>query len=60
MAFDNKYPKRKDWIKPFYGSKAFDTSCRNNGNCAYCKGNRTINRKKIELAIKYEILNNNN
>ena len=26
--------------KPYYGSKAVDRSCRNHGNCPWCKENR--------------------
>lgn len=54
MSFDKTYPNRKDKRKPYRGSKAVDCSCRNHGSCNYCRGNRTIQRKKIELAIKEE------
>jgi predicted nucleotidyltransferase len=46
MSFDNKnYPNRKDHIKPYYGSKAFDRSCRNHGSCDWCHDNRTHSTK---------------
>jgi len=46
MSFDNDYPKRKDWRKPYRKAKAFVRSCRNHGSCPYCLGNRTHKNKK--------------
>ena len=40
MSFDNHYPQRKDWRKPYRKSKAFDRSCRPHGSCDWCKNNR--------------------
>lgn len=39
----------KEKRKKYYGSKAIDCSCRNHGDCEYCKGNRLYQFKK-ELA----------
>ena len=50
MGFDNKYPNRKDWLKPYYRSKRFDRTCRPNGSCGYCVGNRTHRHKRHEPA----------
>jgi hypothetical protein len=55
MSFDNNYPNRKDKRKPYRKSKRFDRTCRNHGSCDYCKSNRTVQSKKVELAIKEEI-----
>jgi len=52
MAFDNKYPNRKDWRKPLYRSKVFDRSCRCHGGCSYCLGNRMYRVNKNEIAAK--------
>jgi len=30
----------KEHRKPYYRSKAFDTTCRNHGSCPHCKNNR--------------------
>jgi len=46
MSFDKHYPNRKDWRKPYRGSKRFDRTCRNHGSCSYCEANRTFNRKR--------------
>lgn len=43
-----KYGKEKR--KKYYGSKAFDHSCRNHGSCKWCEGNRTYKNKKREQA----------
>lgn len=40
MAFDNHYPNRKDWRRPYRGSKAFDSTCRNQGGCPWCADGR--------------------
>lgn len=58
MSFDKTYPNRKDKRKPYRGAKAVDCHCRNHGSCSYCRDNRTIKRKKIEIAIKQELNNN--
>ena len=55
MSFDNFYPKRKDKRRVYRKAKAVDRSCRNGGSCPFCQGNRTIQRRKLELAAKEEI-----
>lgn len=44
--FDKTYKNRKDWRKPYFGAKRFDRSCRNNGSCPYCQGNRMHKNKR--------------
>ena len=46
MSFDNDYPNRKDKRKKYRGSKQFDASCRCNGGCSYCEGNRMHSTRK--------------
>jgi hypothetical protein len=48
MPFDKRYPNRKDWRKPYHGSKRFDASCRPGGDCPYCQSNRNIRNKRRE------------
>lgn len=36
------------------GGKRFDPSCRNHGDCPWCKGNRTYNQKRDEIKAKFE------
>ncbi len=48
MGFDKDYPNRKDHRKPYRGSKRFDRSCRNHGNCPYCENGRQHNHQKAK------------
>lgn len=52
MSFDKDYPNRKDWRKPYRGSKAFDTSCRHKGNCGYCNPRKRYKDRKLEAKTK--------
>lgn len=41
----------KDIVRPFYGSERFSKSCRPNGQCPWCRGNRKYQElKEIEKA----------
>ena len=45
----------KEHRSPYCGAKAIARSCRNHGDCPYCKGNRLYNSKKrIEAATDQE------
>jgi len=46
MSFYKHYPNRKDWRKPYYDSRRFDSSCRNHGACGYCQDRRTFSDRK--------------
>lgn len=48
MAFDNNYPKRKDWRRPYYDGRKHSAACRHGGICSYCRNNRLsrVNRVK--------------
>lgn len=48
MSFDKNYQNRKDWRKPYYNAKSFDTSCRNHGSCPYCQASIKHKNKKRE------------
>ncbi len=37
--------------EPKTGAKAVAHSCRNNGTCGYCKGNRLHKHKRKEVAM---------
>ena len=52
MSFDKDYPNRKDWRKQYKrGSQRFDTSCRCNGRCDYCRGNRLYSVNKWKQRV---------
>lgn len=54
MGFDNRYPNRKDWRKPYdlhrpYDKRAIDPDCRPHGGCPYCLSSRFYrDNKSIE------------
>lgn len=51
MSLDKAIASGKERRKPYYGTKAVDTSCRNHGSCDFCRNNRTYNyRKRLEAA----------
>lgn len=49
MSLDKGIAYKKEYRKQYVGSKLFDSSCRNHGNCNWCKSNRLHKvNKKIE------------
>ena len=40
MSLDKAIKHGKEHRKPYRGAKAVDASCRNHGDCPWCKGNR--------------------
>jgi hypothetical protein len=40
MSLDKAIEHGKERRKPYYGSKAFDYTCRNHGGCPWCEQNR--------------------
>lgn len=50
-AIDNK----KEYRKPYRGSKRFDRSCRNHGSCPYCQEGRTHFDKKARSRTEGQI-----
>lgn len=54
MAFEKRYPNRKDWRKAYRRSKAFDRSCRVHGSCGWCLGNRMHGTRRREAEAEGE------
>ena len=52
MALDKAICSGKEHRKPYRGSKRFDRTCRNNGSCDFCKGNRLYQTLKAMDAYK--------
>lgn len=48
MSLDKAILYGKEHRKPFHGAKLVDRTCRNHGDCPYCKGNRTFRNKRAE------------
>lgn len=46
MSLDKAINHKKERRKPFYGSKAFDKTCRCHGGCEWCKANRLYKFEK--------------
>lgn len=55
MSFDKNYPNRKDWRRPYRGSKRFDRTCRCHGGCGYCEGNRTYTTRRALAATGQQL-----
>lgn len=56
MAFDKEYPNRKDWRKPYRRPpQKCDATCRPNGGCPYCEGNRLHSLKIRESKVKQQL-----
>lgn len=47
MSFDRHYPNRKDQRRSYYGSAAFDRSCRPGGSCPHCRRNYQAKQKRL-------------
>ena len=50
MSLDKSIDHGKEHRKPYHGSKAIDHTCRNHGDCEWCKSNRLYQRTKAEEA----------
>lgn len=48
MSLDKAIKYGKEKRKCYYGAKRVDPSCRNHGNCPWCKENRQYKNKKRE------------
>jgi hypothetical protein len=48
--FNKAIKNKKEYRKPYYGSKAIDVTCRNHGSCSYCESNRKHSKFIANLA----------
>lgn len=55
MSLDKAIEHGKEKRKPYYGSKAFDCSCRNHGTCDWCLSNRTIQQQRLDESFQQAI-----
>ena len=55
MSLDKSIQSGKEHRKPYHGAKAADITCRNHGDCPWCKENRTHKNDKRELAAEQEL-----
>ena len=43
---DRRFGKGKRWRRKYRSSRAFDSTCRNHGSCAYCANGRMHKHKR--------------
>lgn len=53
MSLDKAIQHNKEHRKPYHGSKAIDSTCRNHGGCPYCQRNRT-HKNKVRESVATE------
>jgi hypothetical protein len=56
MAFDKRYPNRKDWRRPYFGPRQVDRTCRAHGSCPWCKDGRLHRDKKQSRAAADDVV----
>lgn len=54
MSLNKAIAHGKEKRQPYRGAKAVDCTCRNHGDCAYCRGNRTHKNNKREEAARHK------
>ena len=54
MSLNKAIKHKKEYRKEYRGAKAVSKSCRNNGDCEYCRDNRLYNGKKRTYIDKKE------
>lgn len=52
MSLDKAIKSGKEKRKPYIGSKIYDSSCRNHGDCRFCASNRLYRQNKIDEASR--------
>ena len=52
MTLDKAIQHGKEHRKAYRHAKAYDTSCRNHGDCPHCRSDRLIQKRKTEAKAK--------
>jgi len=55
MGYEKAIEHGKTRRKPYRGGKAVDSSCRNHGDCPWCKGNRLHNTQIRQQAADQQM-----
>jgi hypothetical protein len=55
MSLDKAIKYKKEYRRPYRGAAIWDSHCRNNNACSYCKNNRLHSFKKREISSIKEI-----
>lgn len=53
MSHDKAIASGKEHRAPYHGGKAVALSCRNHGDCPFCRGNRLYSSMKRMASMKY-------
>lgn len=53
MGLEKAIKHKKEHRKPYKGAKAVAYSCRNHGECPYCRHNRLYNNAKKEEQAEF-------
>lgn len=56
MSLDKAIKYGKEKRKPYRGAKAVDKTCRNHGDCPWCKEGRLHKSKKQEKEFKDKVI----
>ena len=56
MSLDKAIKYGKEYRKPYRGAAAWDSHCRNNNYCSYCRSNRTHSDRRREYSNREESL----
>ncbi len=55
MSLEKAIKHKKEKRKPYYDSRRFDRTCRCNGSCGYCRGNRLYSYHRNVAKCNQEI-----
>ena len=55
MSLDKAIEHGKERRKPYHGSKKFDTSCRNHGDCPWCEKGRQFSKLKMNIESEEQL-----
>jgi hypothetical protein len=55
MSLEKAIDLKKEYRKPFYGSKRFDATCRCHGSCSWCIDNRLFASNKNRFRVEDEL-----
>lgn len=55
MSLDKAIQHKKERRKPYRGAAAWDSHCRNNNYCSWCRSDRTIQDRRNRIAADTQI-----
>lgn len=57
MSMNKGIKYGKEHRREYRGAKAIDVTCRNHGNCSYCRENRLFARRRVEEHSRNDLRN---